>query len=55
MMAPDALAMHRAIAAAINAWPFSGIDEFDCIIMPIEVDPRAYRGQAIADKSEGDA
>jgi hypothetical protein len=21
MMAPDALAMHRAIAAAINAWP----------------------------------
>jgi hypothetical protein len=23
MMAPDALAMHRAIAAAINAWPES--------------------------------
>jgi hypothetical protein len=27
MMAPDALAMHRAIAAAINAWP--GMDVAD--------------------------
>jgi hypothetical protein len=37
MMAPDALAMHRAIAAAINAWPFSGIDEFGdyCLILPL--------------------
>lgn len=37
MMAPDALAMHRAIAAAINAWP--GMvqhppDELDPIINP---------------------
>lgn len=27
LMAPDALAMHRAIAAAINAWP--GMDVAD--------------------------
>lgn len=37
LMAPDALAMHRAIAAAINAWP--GMvqhppDELDPIINP---------------------
>jgi hypothetical protein len=35
MMAPDALAMHRAIAAAINAWPGSGIDAKYWLIMPI--------------------
>jgi len=28
MMAPDALAMHRAIAAAINAWPDAFITKY---------------------------
>ena len=41
MMAPDALAMHRAIAAAINAWPDVELDREclcyfgDNIILPL--------------------
>jgi hypothetical protein len=41
MMAPDALAMHRAIAAAINAWPDIELDREclcyfgDNIILPL--------------------
>jgi len=44
MMAPDALAMHRAIAAALNAWPGMGWDDrsdhprfYDCYIFILPI------------------